>query len=293
MPDQVLQAPSIGTADKLGFTVFAALALHAMAILGLSFDWQKDHYTAPTLEITLAQFRSDKAPDKSDYLAQFSQLGSGTLVEKKLLTTTEQAVFQDNQIQPVQALVQLPSNTQPSQIASVTSIARNQWQQNQQQNPELLPQNQDSSALDAITELSAEIASLEAAIDKDRQAYANRPRIKRLTSASTKRSVDAAYLHSWRKKIEAVGNDNYPKQARDKSVFGNLRLLVALYPNGTVKEIEILNSSGQPLLDNAAIRIVRMAAPFDPFPDELRKEADILEIIRTWRFQKNNYLASF
>jgi len=100
-------------------------------------------------------------------------------------------------------------------------------------------------------------------------------------------------VKAWLDKVERVGNLNYPEKARQKGIFGDLRLLVALLPNGTLKEIRVLESSGHKLLDDAAIRIVRLAAPFAPFPDELSKDTDELEIIRTWRFQKNNVLSQY
>ena len=87
-------------------------------------------------------------------------------------------------------------------------------------------------------------------------------------------------------KVTRVGNINYPTEARRAGIYGTLRLLVAMRKDGTVKEITVLESSGSTILDDAAVRIVRMAAPFAPFPDELREQADELEIIRTWSFQQ-------
>ncbi|HRF87625.1 MAG TPA: energy transducer TonB, partial [Pseudomonadales bacterium] len=82
------------------------------------------------------------------------------------------------------------------------------------------------------------------------------------------------------------------QEARRKKIYGQLRLVVSLLPDGSIHNIEILQSSGQRILDDAAIRIVRMAAPFAPFPHELRKDVDRLEIIRTWKFEKGDKLTS-
>ena len=139
---------------------------------------------------------------------------------------------------------------------------------------------------DTFLARSLEIASLEAQLELQRQAFAKRPRVKWMTSASTLSHNDAAYLSNWRRRIEAVGNLNYPVQARQQRLYGSLRLLVAIMPDGSVKEIQILSSSGSPLLDNAAKRIVELASPFQPFPEEMRQTTDILEIIRTWKFEK-------
>ncbi|HRF88886.1 MAG TPA: energy transducer TonB, partial [Pseudomonadales bacterium] len=131
-----------------------------------------------------------------------------------------------------------------------------------------------------------------AKLAQQRQAYAKRPRVKTLTSVATRASIDAEYLNLWQEKIELIGNLNYPQEARRKKIYGQLRLVVSLLPDGSIHNIEILQSSGQRILDDAAIRIVRMAAPFAPFPPELRKDVDRLEIIRTWKFEKGDRLTS-
>lgn len=135
-------------------------------------------------------------------------------------------------------------------------------------------------------ERSLEIASLEARFDAQQQAYARKPRVMRVTAASTLKSTNAWYVQNWVGKVTRVGNINYPTEARRAGVYGTLRMLVSMKKDGTIKEVAILHSSGSTLLDDAAIRIVRMAAPFAPFPDEMRKDVDELEIIRTWSFQQ-------
>ena len=99
--------------------------------------------------------------------------------------------------------------------------------------------------------------------------------------------MDADYVHRWREKVEAIGNRNYPEQSRRLGIYGDLRLLVAINRDGSLKDVEILSSSGHDVLDSAAVRIVRLAAPYPAFPPELRETADVLEIIRTWQFRQN------
>ena len=279
--------------DRLGFAACLALALHAAIILGVSFNREDISQAATKLEVTLAQYRSDKAPKEADFLAQNNQQGSGTLTEKALLTTREQADFVDTQIREVspQQLMQRREESQQaervittvgvsSRRANVVAQAEQQ-RDHQQQNDEM-----------TIMQRSLEIASLEARLDIQRQAYAKRPRIRRLTSVATKQAEDALYVHNWRTKIESIGNQNYPEQARQQGIYGDLRLLVSLLPNGDVHEVKILESSGHKLLDQAAIRIVHLAAPYQPFPPEMQRKVDILEIIRTWRFQKDRLTSS-
>ena len=118
---------------------------------------------------------------------------------------------------------------------------------------------------------------------EDQQAKAKQPRVKRLTSVSAKSADEAAYLNMWRQKVERIGNANYP----DSRVYGNLRMLVVLSYDGTLKDVRILESSGHKSLDDAALRIVRLAAPYQQFPVEMRKKYDQLEIIRTWKFSRS------
>lgn len=130
---------------------------------------------------------------------------------------------------------------------------------------------------------SMEMAALSAEIQRKLKAKAERPR-RKFISASTQEYKYASYMEAWRAKVERVGNLNYPEEARKRGLTGSLILDVALKPNGSVDEITVRKSSGNKILDDAAIRIVNLAAPFAPFPDNIRAETDILHITRTWQF---------
>jgi protein TonB len=133
--------------------------------------------------------------------------------------------------------------------------------------------------------LNPEIASLRAKLDRLQQEFARRPRIRRMTSVATRSSIDAEYLNRWTQKVELMGNQNFPKAALENQVFGSLRLSVIINSDGSVDKVEVLKPSGHPILDQAALQIIRLAGPFDPFPPEIRQTADQLDIIRTWRFE--------
>lgn len=288
--------PGVTANDRLSFTLFLAVALHAAVILGVTFTYLKKSPSTHTMEITLAQHRSKNQPDKADFLAQFSQSGSGTLAEKALLTSPTKAEFHDTVIRETMPIQQtaVSSTTVQKQKPVVTTIASSASKalvENKSDSDE--PSVNPSKGEKSLLQRSLEIASLEARLDRQRQTYAKRPRIKRLTSLSTTSSSDAYYLNSWRRKIEKVGNINYPAEALRKKLYGSLRLMVAVLPDGSLKEVKLLESSGHQVLDNSAIRIVKLASPFAPFPDELRRSTDLLEIIRTWQFRENSSLRSF
>ncbi|WP_428242652.1 energy transducer TonB [Gynuella sp.] len=277
---------SVGAGDRLTFTIFLAAAVHAMLVFGISFNLGSSTKPDPSLDVTLVYHTSDSEPEKADFLAQSNQQGSGTEDEAKLLQTTETSEFEDNSIQNVNTEQQnlLIKQQHESQARIITTTAGSKKiEESQQQADEQPEANSDVDQI--VLQQTQDIATLKAALSDMRQRYANRPRIRTLSALSTKKAEDAAYLYEWLQKIEQVGNLNYPDEARQRKMTGDVRMLVSLLPNGTVKRIEILGSSGHQLLDDAAKRIVRLASPFKPFPDSIKENTDELEIIRTWRFR--------
>ncbi|MBB3061009.1 energy transducer TonB [Microbulbifer rhizosphaerae] len=276
--------------DRFAFALFLACAFHALVIFGVAFAAPEGRQAPPTLEVTLAQHHTAAAPEDADYLAQHNQQASGTADTPRELSSNRRAEIADTVVREVNPLPQQQAARPAEQRRQlVTTIG-----ESPQQAPELPAEDKPSEEKrgDAPNDLphsNPEIASLQARLDKIRQTIAQRPRVRRLTSVATKASADAAYLHSWRQKVEAVGNDNFPEEALQRQITGSLRMMVRLLPTGAVEEVVILESSGEPILDDAAQQIVRLSAPFAPFPAEIRREADRLEIIRTWHFEMTGF----
>ena len=275
--------------ERFGFTLFMSLCVHAVLILGVGFTFYEQINNSSSLEITLAQYESNQAPENADFLAQANQEGSGSQNELARPSSPFESRFNADVIQEVAALETeaVLNNSEREILTSTDSNSRLNTDE------EILntPQNQDFQGTSQDS-LEQTLASLQAQLDIHREAYAQRPRKYTISSASTRQARDALYLDGWRRKIEAVGNFNYPQQASADGIYGQLRLLVALFPDGQVSEVRILSSSGYSILDDAAIRIVRLAAPFDPFPPDMREEVDILEIVRTWQFHQSNTFTS-
>ena len=133
------------------------------------------------------------------------------------------------------------------------------------------------------------IEDLQIRIENRRKNNRQRPQRRTISTVSAQKE-QAIYLETWRKRIEEVGNQYYPEEARKNRIFGNLRILVAVRADGQIEDVRILETSGSKVLDDAAERIVLLAAPFDPLPEEISVETDILEIIRTWRFHERTSL---
>lgn len=268
--------------DRLSFTLFLAASLHAAIILGVGFTAELNMPDSPTVEVTLAQYSDEQAPDDADFIAQSNQLGSGSEAEIHELTATQEADFQDSQFREVaaQELPAIPETTLERRELLTATSSEEEAVTTSEETP-LEPLLSTNTSDPTINALAQEIASLEARIAAEQQALAKAPRVKRLTSVSTKSADEAAYLNMWRQKVERVGNANYPA-----GVYGDLRMLVVLNYDGQLKDVRVLESSGFRQLDDAALRIVRIAAPYQSFPVEMRKKYDQLEIIRTWKFSR-------
>jgi protein TonB len=277
--------------DRISVSGLLALLVHGVLLFGLGFALDNAKQAPPRLEITLAPHKTLEAPKQADFLSQHNQLGSGTLEEKQELTTDDLALLEDNTIRKTVEDVARPP--QMAQLVPNTVISR-QDSLAQMTAPKIASQAESHgrAEIEQIFEQpEQQIQSLEARLDRQRRAYTRRPKVHRITSVATLQSDDARYQLEWQQKVEKVGNRYYPEEARRKKLSGDVRLVVALLPDGSIKRIDVLASSGKSILDQAAIRSVKLAAPFAPFPNELREKADVLEIIRTWQF-RNNTLSS-
>ena len=133
-----------------------------------------------------------------------------------------------------------------------------------------------------------EMLRLEGEIARDSDEYNKRPRVKHLGTRAEEYRF-AQYMEDWRTKVEKVGTLNYPEAAKGK-LYGSLVLAVRIKSDGSVDRVEISRSSGHKILDDAARRIVFMAGPYAVFQPAIRKDFDMIEIVRTWSFTRSNQL---
>jgi len=273
--------------DRIGFAVFVAAALHLLIILGLAFDAHPPRDFSKQLKVTLTQQPSTAAPDEAQHIAQSDQLGSGEQAELHEVTSQLPAPVPSPQTAPAREQQSQDASSEQAERPAVATSAYASEQVKQDADKSEVTPDSLAGISPEVDRLAQELASLEASLDDQSKAYADRPRVRRLNAVSAKRAVDAAYLHEWRARLEAVGNKYYPEASLRYGIYGELRLLVVIRQDGSLEDIKILSSSGYAVLDEAAIKIVRLAAPFAPFPAELRATTDKLEIIRTWQFQEN------
>ena len=288
--EAVQTAADLSNGDQIGLSFFGSMLVHLVVILGITFTAPqvRDMYRLPTLEITLVQAESVDAPEDAEFLAQANQAGGGTS-EAEDIARNPLPVREIGELKQEVPVMQPPrrpkvvthkDTTEPMTQEQATQAIKPAESEPEKLDQQVVPQN---LGFLAQPSLQQERARLIAEIDRTWNEYQQRPKHKYL-NARTREYKYAAYMKAWEAKVERIGNLNYPEEAKRRGLSGQLRLDVALNPDGSVNAITVRNSSGHTLLDDAARRIVQLAAPFEPFPAKIREETDILHITRTWHF---------
>lgn len=281
--------PRITASDRLGFTLFLALTLHAIVVLGVGFTPTRSNNTdpLPTLDIILANSKTFETVDNPDFLAQEDQAGGGNAEDKARPSAPVSAPTPVDQ-RGLAERDQREMQRQPIALAKLYYVTQRESDTRVDSQKQKQAKDSNRKKTNPVEQRESKIARLQAEIRQMTIDYAKRPKTITLT-ASTRKAVEASYLASWVQKIEHTGNLNYPQEARVNKLDGRLRMSVRLNAEGEVLDMQITASSGTSVLDEAARRILRMAQPFAPFSEELRERADQIVIIRTWDFKSNRF----
>ena len=310
--------------DRLGLTLSIALLIHALIVFGINFTKEDRPTTrSNTMEIVLVK-QETKAPEESNILAQKNLQGAGEIEEVIEPATSIAPSFSESNQQIIDQPILKEELFQPhdieiskTEIPEVLDINKESMEAiavenieneitdlvSEKQVPDLIYEKFDNPdtekkipkktttpptipSSDELLTNSFEIASSNNEVRREMIEKTERPR-RKFISASTKEYEYAAYMDAWRRKVERIGNLNYPKEAKRLNLSGSLRLDVALNKDGTINEITLRKSSGEKLLDSAAIKIVELAAPYPAFPKNIEDQVDILHILRTWQFINN------
>ena len=269
--------------------MLASLLVHGL-VLSLRFTMPEPdkRFKDRGLEVVLVNARHAKPPDKPEALAQANLDGGGNTDQpvraKSPLPAQTEDIKDDALLHAQRRLKELEAAQQEllTQARSTARVAVDTHKVEQPEAPTI-------SGLDLLDSAAA-VARLEAQVDKRLQEYARRPR-RKFIGARTQEYRFAQYVEDWRHKIERVGTLNYPQAARGK-LYGSLLLSVVLRSDGAVDSIEVIRSSGHEVLDQAAVRIVRMGGPYAAFPPDIRRDTDQIEITRTWTFTNADRLQS-
>jgi protein TonB len=267
-----------------------SIALHLFILFGIALVLPDPRSTAnfmQPLQVVLVNSQSKSKPVQTDALAQHNLDAGGNTAEDRRAKSPLPTIRDDLQFTPEQRtkrVAELEAETK----RMLTKLKSNYTAVQ----PELKKQkNNTASNGEDLVQKSLEIVRLEAQIDKNWDDYQKMPR-RKFIGARTQEYRFAQYIEDWRVKVERIGNLNYPEQARQQKVFGSLQLSVSIRADGSVENIEVSKSSGQRILDAAAMRIVKLAAPYSPLPPNITKDVDILTITRTWTFTSSDRLES-
>ncbi|MFN3544226.1 MAG: energy transducer TonB [Thiobacillus sp.] len=246
--------------------------------------------TSLPMEVVLVNAKTAEATLNPDALAQVNLAGGGNTDEARRLKSPlpaspqTQAGGEEAALQARVAELEQRARTLMSQLKSDAQVPAPR----PQETPSVDASQISQQARDVVQQ-QREMAQLQASISQQWDEYQKRPK-RAFIGANVREYAFARYVEDWVAKVERIGNLNYPEAARRQGIYGSLKLTVSIYADGRIEAIDIDRSSGSRILDAAAIKIVELGAPYAPFPEDMRKKADILSITRTWTFTRSDKL---
>jgi periplasmic protein TonB len=269
-----------------------SILLHAAA-LSIHFklpDIIRDKYLLPPLEVVLVNSKTRAKPVKADVLAQANLDGGGNTDENRRAKTPLPVLKEHERGAAAKRAARRVQELEAEQVKMMTRLQAAKSVTAAEQ-PKFAPAAQAPqppvSGQDLATSALA-VARMEAQISRQLDEYNKRPR-KAFVGSRAQEYRFAQYVEDWRQKVERIGNLNYPDDARGR-IYGSLVLSVSIKADGNLDTVEVQRSSGHPILDRAAERIVKMASPYARFPTNIKRDTDILVITRTWTFAPGDKL---
>ncbi len=287
---------ALDMSSRMQAAVLVSILIHAIVMFGITFkmpDPSQFSNLAQPLEVVLVNAKSATKPLKADALAQHHLEGGGNTDADRRAKSPLPVTREDQQAAELSAAAKRVEQLERESRQLMTQAKAKAKVEAAPPQPEPQPQSDVRSLPNAadLMQRSLEIARLEAQISKDWNEYQKRPR-RRFVGARTQEFRFARYIEDWRLKVERVGELNYPQAARDQKLYGTLVVTVSIKADGALDKIEINRPSGHRVLDEAALRIVRLSAPFAAFSADIAKDTDILSITRTWTFTRSDQLVT-
>jgi protein TonB len=275
--------------ERLGSTLFLAALVHGVVILGITFTVAPsgDGGALPSLNVTLVldTERDELAADTAEFIANRDQRGAGEAARGLRPTSTlsaDQPVTQAGDPTGADATDGTPREETPSaeQVVSRGSST---------ETVSALPQPTDDPAptrqraATLIQQAAPQTTAMELALRAELPDGQDNARTL-IATPSTRQSGLAEYLDGWRRRVERIGTANYPTELLGNIDAGRPTLEVVIAADGRLDDIVVRRSSGDKALDQAALKILRLAAPFAPLPDAIRKDYDVLRFAYEWDF---------
>ncbi|MEP6938974.1 MAG: TonB family protein [Rudaea sp.] len=286
-----MSASAAGSGDRLSVTLLFSLIAHAVIVLGLTFEYERAAPHLPSLDVILVQSANAQKADKADFLAQANNSGGGNSDKavRPTAAVSSQLPKPTDGVAPIPVETGTPNPQTPKDRELLTRKKADFSMHSEAERPEQPDSAQPNPR--ALTDKKLEMARLANELQRESQIYAKRPK-KKFISANTKEAAYAAYQAGWVARIERVGNLNYPDEARRKQLQESqtlsLLVTVGLRRDGSLRSVDVIQSSGYKLIDEAAMRIVHLAAPFPALPPD--SPYDEFYITRTWEFQPGEVL---
>ncbi len=273
------QAPA--RSFSMPVAILVALSVHVILIFGISFSMGTNP-AAVMQDVAKALTDNMQPNEDAYYIAEASQIGSGTVTEQVRQESAQTSPLSAEQISDTQDVINLERQVRQQQYQESYLRTTLSWRQANDDSDNDTQQAKDDSAVQE-ERLRKQIATLETQLSQRQQVYATQSKVVTLDSNSTTRGAAADYIETFRDHVERVGNLHYPVQARAQGISGEVRLMVIISNDGNIKAIRLLESSNSTLLDEAAKQSVRQAAPFGKFTEDM---SDIVELrlIRTYRY---------
>jgi periplasmic protein TonB len=275
--------------------ILISVIFHAVVLFGITFKLPlpKIDNTAASLEVVLVNSKSTSKPRNADALAQANLDGGGNTDNNRRAKAPFPLPKEYKHADEAATATQKTDQLEQEAKSLMTAIDSDQATYQAKPHSEPFEQNHNVTDATDLVQRGLEIARLEAQTARDYEAYQKRPK-RRFIGARTQEYRFARYVEDWRIKVERIGNLNYPEAARREKRYGNLQLTVGIRSDGSLESLEINRSSGEKILDEAAIRIVKLAGQngFSPFPPDISRDTDVLHITRTWAFTRSDELTS-
>ncbi|CDM25985.1 hypothetical protein BN940_17771 [Castellaniella defragrans 65Phen] len=269
---------------RMAAALLLSLAAHAALLAWHGAPPAPPATQSSTLEVTLVNSRSEQAPLNPQALAQQDLDGGGDQAQGMASSPLPRTTDGSAEETVLAALRRRQAELEAEQRRLLAQLEALDTVPAARPAPELLGRSaepgEDDRQQDSLV-LSARIAALKERIER----YNALPR-QTFTAPSARASDDARYVEAWRQRIELIGTQHYPPEARGR-IYGDLQLTVYIRRDGSLDHIEFDRPSDKAVLNSAARRIVELAAPFDPLPPELARHTDILAITRTWHFTRD------
>jgi len=278
---------------RMALALLASAAVHGMVLSTQFVQINPRLFEDPNLplEVVLVNAMSTDSPLNPDALAQVNLAGGGNTDEDRRLKSPLPASPQTQTGSEEEVLQTRVAELEQRAKTLLSQLKPDAQLQARPPEPVTDASQLNLQAREVAQQQAREMAQLQARISQQWDAYQKRPK-REFIGANVREYAFARYVEDWVTKVERIGNVNYPEAARRQGIYGSLRLTVSIYADGRIETVEVDQSSGSRILDAAAVRIVELAAPYAPFPEDIRKKADILSITRTWTFTRSDKLES-